>query len=119
MKFDYIYDSSSQFYEKEYKIDYENEGLIVVLFAKENIILTVDAFGNTIFKNLNGEELYKDKAEGDRRYFSSVFCHVVNNTITVNFPIIETIDHYPNCDGEYDRYSERIVDKICIRYTVI
>lgn len=28
--------------------------------------------------------------------------------------VYETIDHYPNCDGEYDRYSEVIVENILI-----
>ncbi len=114
MNYDYIYDSSIRNLEVEVKIDYENLVPVTVLFEKENITLTADALGNAVFQNAEGDEIFKDKAEGKKRYFSSIYVSVKDSKICVRFPITETIDHYPNCDGEYDRYSERIVDNVCI-----
>lgn len=114
MKFDYIFDSSIRTCEAEVDFDYENMIPAKVLFEKENITLTADAMGNAVFTDSEGNEIYNGKAEGENRYFSKIFVSVTNGKICVRFPVTETIDHYPNCDGEYDRYTERIVDNICI-----
>lgn len=117
MNYDHIFDSSKSVYEKEFEIDYKNDKPLTVLFEKESIVLTVNTHGDALFLNINGVELKKDKAESNR-LFSSIYCSANKNAITVRFPVKETIDHYPNCDGEYDRYSERIVDNILITYTL-
>ncbi|MBQ8796279.1 MAG: hypothetical protein IJZ54_07645 [Clostridia bacterium] len=114
MNFDYIFDSSSRTCEAEVAFDYENLISVKLLFLKENITLTADATGNAIFTDSEGKEILKDKAQGENKYFSKVFVSVKDSKICVRFPVTETIDHYPNCDGEYDRYSERIVDNIFI-----
>ena len=114
MSYNCIFDSSIRTCEAEVKIDYENEIPVSVFFEKENVILTADAMGNAVFADSEGNEIYKGKAEGENRYFSRIYVSVTNGKICVRFPVTETIDHYPNCDGEYDRYSERIVDNICI-----
>ncbi len=114
MQYDYIYNSSNCASEVEVKIDYEKLIPVSVLFEKENIVLSADTFGNAVFQNAEGKEILKDKANGDKRYFSKIYVSVKGAEICVRFPITETIDHYPNCDGEYDRYSERIVDNINI-----
>lgn len=114
MKHDYIYDSSNLIYEAEVNFDCENMIPAKVLFEKEKITLTADAMGNTSFTDSEGNEVYKGKAVSENRYFSKFYVSVKDGKICVRFPVTETIDHYPNCDGEYDRYTERIVDNICI-----
>ncbi len=113
MKYDHIFDSNGRIYETEFEIDYQNDKPTTILFEKENVVFTADAHGNATFMTLDGKEIRKDKAEG-KGYFSSIYCLVKDNTITVRFPIKKTVDHYPNCDGEYDRWSEVIVDNILI-----
>ena len=113
MSYDHIFDSSNHTYEVEFKIDRENDKPLTVLFEKENIVLVADSHGNATFMSTDNTIIKEDKALSDR-FFSRIYCVVNNNKISVRFPVIETIDHYPDCDGEYDRYSERIIDSIII-----
>lgn len=113
MKYDHIFDSSNCVYETKFEFDRSKSEAITVFFEKENVVLYADIHGNATFENLDGTVVSKDKAES-KRYFSFIYCKVQDNIITVRFPITETVDHYPNCDGEYDRYSEIIVDNIYI-----
>ncbi len=113
MNYEHIFDSSKSAYEVEFEINRNISDTITVLFKKENIVLTADSHGNATFAHPDGTEIKKDKAEANR-LLNSIYCSVKEDVITVRFPVTETIDHYPNCDGEYDRYSERIVDNILV-----
>ncbi len=114
MNYNKIYDSGNCCSEVEVKFDCVNQTPVCVLFEKENIVLCADTFGNAVFSDIEGNELLKGKANGKGRNFSKIYVSIKDAEICVRFPIIETIDHYPNCDGEYDRYSERIIDNINI-----
>ncbi|MBQ7415835.1 MAG: hypothetical protein IJW14_02200 [Oscillospiraceae bacterium] len=116
MTYEHIFDSGALRCEAEYKIPHE--GFVTILFEKEQILLRVDAQGNAVFCDLSGQEKYRSKVECEPRRFDKVLCDVTNDIITVRFPIIKWIDHYPHCDGEYDRWSEVIVDNLYIRYTL-
>lgn len=115
MTYDAIFDSSSTIYEKEFAIDSEKDTPLTVFFEKENIVLQADCQGNAVFMNPDGIELYRSKAESDR-LFLKIYCKIKDNTVTVRFPVIEWVDHYPNCDGEYDRWSEIERDNILFTY---
>lgn len=116
MNYDYIFNDNS-LYEVEFEIDYENDKPITVFFEKENITLTADKHGNAVFNTADGTEIKKDKAQADR-FFLSIYCSVKDGVINVRFPVTETIDHYPNCDGEYDRYFTKVIDNIVITCNV-
>ncbi|MBO5273970.1 MAG: hypothetical protein J6I45_05090 [Clostridia bacterium] len=116
MEYDYIFDSSDTRYEKKFAIDYEKNLPVTVFFVKENIVLRADREGNALFCDTGGNALYRGKADRKRQYFGEIYCSVRAGAVSVSFPIIELIDHYPNCDGEYDRWSEVIREKICITY---
>ncbi len=113
MNYEHIFDSSKSTYEVEFEIDRSISDTITVLFEKENIVLTADSHGAATFARPDGTEIKKVKAEADR-LFGSIYCSVKEGVITVTFPVTETIDHYPNCDGEYDRYSKKIIDNILV-----
>lgn len=113
MIYENIYDSSKSVYEKEFEIDHENDKSLTVFFEKEGVTLVADAHGNAVFTDEDGNEIKKDKALSDR-LFGSIYCSVKDDAICVRFPVTETVDHYPNCDGEYDRYSVKIVDNIIV-----
>ena len=120
MKYDYIYDSSYVLGEKCYEFKREKYDSPLfssyIFFENEKVCLEVDADGSAIFYDENGVELYRDKADGQGRYFCEVYCEVRDGVISVRFPIQEVVDHYPNCDGEYDRYSYITRDNVLINY---
>ena len=120
MNYNYTYDSSRMFGELECAIKRERYDSPVVpysvLFSQEGVYLEADADGNAAFYNLSGTELYREKADGQGRYFSSFYCAVKNGEISVRFPIQEEIDHYPNCDGEYDRYSYITRENVVVKF---
>ncbi len=114
MNYDIIFDKNSP-YETEFKFNDKME--LTVYFSNENIALKADKNGNAVFLNADGEEIKREKAESDR-YFSSIYCKSYKSVVSVRFPVFETVDHYPDCDGEYDRYSEIIVDNIVFTLNV-
>ena len=120
MNYNYTYDSSRMFGELECAIKRERYDSPVVpyfvLFSQEGVYLEADADGNAVLYNLDGAELFREKADGQGRYFSSFYYSVKNGEISVRFPIQEEIDHYPNCDGEYDRYSYITRENIVIKF---
>lgn len=87
-----------------------------MFFEKKSVCLEADADGNAVFRDLEGVELYRGKADGQGRDFSEFYCKVKDGVISVKFPIQEVVDHYPNCDGEYDRYSYITRDYIMIDF---
>lgn len=114
MQYDHVYDSDVRRWEAEYSIDRERDLPVTVLFQQEQLLLTVDTHGNAVFCRPDGTELHRAKADGRQRRFSSIYCSVTGGAPSVRFPIKETVDHYPDCDGEYDRWSEVIVDNVVI-----
>lgn len=113
MKYDYVLDSSVSVYEAKYDIDRSKSEEITVYFENEGVVLTADRAGNYTFAKADGTVIKNGKAESDR-CFMFIYCSVKDNVINVRFPVTETVDHYPNCDGEYDRYSTKIVDNIIV-----
>jgi len=116
MNYNHVYDSRTNMYEVEYQIDLDSDTPLKIEFTAEKVILEIDRNGNAVFCDAEGIELYREKAVGPERYFSKVFCMAYKGRICVRFPITELVDHYPNCDGEYDRWSERTVDNVNIRF---
>ena len=120
MKYDFIYDSSNTSGEKccNFKREHYDSPILslCVFFDKENVYLQADEDGNAIFFDANDVELYRDKADGQGYYFSEFYCKAAGGVISVRFPIQEVVDHYPNCDGEYDRYSYITKDNVIIEY---
>ena len=116
MNYDYIFDSNSV-YEKEFELNSESDKAITVFFEKENITLTADKHGNAVFCSADGTKIKREKAQADR-FFLSIYCSVKDGAINVRFPVTETVDHYPNCDGEHDRYSTKTIDNIIVTCAV-
>ena len=47
------------------------------------------------------------QAAGGAAVYPQVAINWKQDFLTVEFGSIETVDHYPNCDGEHDRWSEK------------
>lgn len=83
-----------------------------ILFEKENSVAVIQAKGRVEFYNMEGELLSIGElppVESGKGVYQEICCQVVNSTIVLQFPIYEWIDHYPDCDGEYDRWSTRTI----------
>ncbi len=65
-----------------------------------------------VFRDMDGNELCRTE-DRDRSYREFLLAWK-QGSISIQFGATEVIDHYPNCDGEYDRWSERW----CGRYEV-
>ena len=110
MTYTYRIDSETALFETKLDMDQP----ITVLFQRENIVLQADPDGHAVFCRTDGRELLNAKADGKTSRFHQIRCLVKKDAIVVNFPIIQWIDHYPHCDGEHDRWSERVVDTVSI-----
>lgn len=109
MKYDFIYKDENYSFQNTFELEFESDEPITVLFERDGIILRTDRFGNAIFLNEGGEELMRGAATSESGRFIEVHLVASKDEIRVNFPVIKYIDHYPNCDGEHDRWSKRIV----------
>lgn len=61
--------------------------------------------GEAVFYNSEGNVIAK--IEESNENYKEVRVFFKNNTFSIQFGFVDIVDHYPNCDGEYDRYSER------------
>ena len=86
--------------------------LTKVEFKNENIVALIESkTGEINFCDLQSNNLLSTKTEtpqsGDDK-FSEVKCIVEGNQIKLGFPKYDYKDNYPNCDGEYDRWTKTI-----------
>lgn len=70
--------------------------------------------GGAVVVSQNGEAVFYDnagseiaRADKTDSTFRQVKLLWKKDALTVEFGCVETVDNYPNCDGEYDRWSER------------
>ncbi len=82
-----------------------------VFFEEENILAIIQAKGEvSFFKEdallATGSVI---KVESGKGVYEEINLKVKNNVIELNFPVYQWIDHYPNCDGEHDRWSTKII----------
>ena len=58
------------------------------------------------------------KQEGGREIYMDVTCSVEDGQIVLKMPIYSWIDHYPNCDGESDRWSTKTIGYHTVRFDI-
>ena len=90
-----------------------------IIFETEKIAVTIEArTGEIAFCDLQEAVLAACKVtlplSGDEK-FSEVKCCVEDGQIRLGFPKYTYKDHYPNCDGEHDRWTKTIsgFDFVC------
>ena len=71
----------------------------------------MQAKGQAAFYDLEGRLLASGEvpSAGGREVYEELCCQVEKEKLTLLFPIYRWIDHYPNCDGENDRWESRRV----------
>ena len=66
--------------------------------------IAVSRQGEVILRDWEGNELCS--VSGQNQNFTEVRFHWRQSDISVQFGKTVTVDNYPNCDGEHDRWSE-------------
>ena len=92
-----------------------------ITFAQQGIVLVVESrTGAVEFCDLEGKKLLSAKAElpgGDEK-FSELHCAAEGGQIVLGLPQYTYKDNYPNCDGEYDRWTKMIAGYRYLRYDI-
>lgn len=70
-------------------------------------VIEVSRTGDTHFYDYENNLLVT--ASGTEKEFAEVRFSWQQDLLTLDFGHMETVDNYPNCDGEYDRWSEKWV----------
>ncbi len=84
-------------------IDFINEKTVVLFEAKTGEVTFCDASSAKI---LSAKVALP--GDGDEK-FSEIKCIVEDGCIKLATPIYDYKDNYPNCDGEYDRWTKIVI----------
>ncbi len=92
-----------------------------ILFKEENIAAVIECTGEIQFRRPDDmrntiASVTVPKQEGGREIYMDVTCSVEDGQIVLKMPIYSWIDHYPNCDGESDRWSTKTIGYHTVRY---
>lgn len=111
------YDSSLQTNQIEIKAPHYNAiNPTTVLFEREKISVSLNSLGHIEFFDENEKTLgfvdlpvSKDPSEyAHSAQYGEIRCSSDGKQITVFLPVYWWSDSYPNCDGEYDRWTRHI-----------
>ena len=115
----YTFDTSQRTHPIELCAPYFNAiNPTTVVFEQEKISVYVDSLGHIEFFDSANQSLgFVDLPAADSPdlyahsgQYGRVWCFVEDGKICVKLPVYNWIDHYPDCDGEYDRWSRREVE---------
>ncbi len=92
-----------------------------ILFQEENIAAVIECTGEIQFRNPADmrntiASVTVPKQEGGRELYMDVTCSVEDGQIVLQMPIYSWIDHYPNCDGESDRWDAKTIGHHTVRF---
>lgn len=91
--------------EHEFELKLSNE--ILRSSSCKGYAVEVTSNAQATFYDSNGNLIAKNN--GVDGSFAQVEVAWSQDKLSLNFGRVTTIDNYPNCDGEYDRYSEKWV----------
>lgn len=117
MKYDYIYDKNTAADKEEYTTKYYET--VAILLKEENLMLNVNSNGQVALCDAQEKVLQTKNAKSEKypdRHFSAVLLNVSDNKVDVKMLMQDVVDHYPHCDGEYDRYSTIVKDEVVLSF---
>lgn len=86
------------------------------LKISDEIIRSSSCKGYIVDVSYKGEVCFYDfeknllaKASETQMEFAEVRCSWKSDLLSLEFGRVETVDYYPNCDGEYDRWGKEWV----------
>ena len=78
-------------------------------FVNEELLVYIRQESNTVeFRNQQEELLHTEKlpaVEGGREIYPGICLQADAEKLTLKLPVCRWTDHYPNCDGENDRWT--------------
>lgn len=119
--YDKVFDSSKVKGYEDYQLACGHISNTTILFQQENIWIDVEAAGKIRFFAMDGAELTQytlPKSNTERELYEDIRCSVEDCSIVLEFPIYSWIDHYPNCDGEHDRWTLTIKEYFAVKFDV-
>ncbi len=110
MKCDKYYNSENRPTGEEIQLAAGHISSTAIEFTNENIVVTIEAKkGEVVFYDMQDNILASISValpDGGDGKFSEVMCKAENSRIMLGFPEYTYKDNYPNCDGEYDRWTK-------------
>jgi len=83
-----------------------------ICFEERGVYAVITASGKVEVFDMN-DKLIKTESlpeqTGGKEVYMQVVCDVVDDKISLEFPVYEWIDNYPNCDGEHDRWDTKTI----------
>lgn len=112
MTYDHIISSSESLKQERFHLScgfYETTGF---LFEDLNLQLSIHCRGEFTFSTPEGRPLKTVSAkpmDSGRGCYMDVMITRAGDTLSFQLPEYKWIDHYPNCDGESDRWDAGII----------
>ena len=122
MKYDHIITSSQNMNQERFHLSCGFYETTCFLLQDVNLRIDIHCKGEFTFYTADGKKLKTVKAEpmdSGRGCYMDVLMTTDKGMLILQLPEYEWIDHYPNCDGESDRWDTKIIgirDEICYSY---
>lgn len=89
-------------------------------FINEKVYLTAKAEGIITFEDEARCELARIEIKPTTKngMHDNIYCRCDDRRIKVWFPIVDYIDNYPDCDGEYDRWTVKYLAYDCVLFDI-
>ncbi len=90
-----------------------------ILFEREGIVVGIESKGHIRFCDNKGKSLISfdvPAQTGGKEVYDEVLCAAEGGVISLHFPIVEWIDNYPNCDGEFDRWDTQVIGHHIVKF---
>ena len=112
MKYDHIIEFSENLKEERFHLSCGFYETTSFLFREAGFSVGIHCRGAFTFYTVDGKKLETVKAKpmtSGRGCYMDVLISTTEDEVIFQLPDYEWIDHYPNCDGESDRWDTRII----------
>jgi len=112
MAYDHIINSSEVLNEKCFHLACGFYTTTSFLFEKANFTVVINCNGDFTFYTVNNEKIEMIKAKrmrSGRGCYMDVLITTTDDGVLFKLPDYSWIDHYPDCDGESDRWDAKII----------
>lgn len=119
--YDKIFNSGENIGFKSFQLANGYISFTEILFEKEKIVARIEAKGHIEFFDCENIQLASfdiPVQTGGKETYNEVLCRTEENVIVLKLPIVEWVDNYPNCDGEYDRWDTKTIGYNILKYNL-
>ena len=111
MKYDHVINADSQLNAECFHLSCGFYETTSFLFEKADFSVVIHCKGEFAFYAPDGSKVMTYKAKrmaSGRGCYMDVLITTTDNAVIFQLPQYDWIDHYPNCDGESDRWTAQI-----------